>query len=487
MTEARPNILLICVDQWRADCLGVAGHPTVETPHLDLLAKSGFAFHRAYTATPTCVPARAALLTGLTPSNHGFVGYDDHRDWHYPTTLPGVLAAAGYHTQCVGKMHVHPARNLLGFHNVVLHDGFLHRERYKTDDSGLTDDYRYWLRNELGQTVDDTDSGLGCNGYAAGPWPFAERYHPTAWTTTQGIDFLRRKDPTKPFFLKVSYHRPHPPLDPPAPFLERYLNKALPAIPVGDWADDHIPLRPWNDSPVPEDAAQRDYARRAYYAQITFIDHQLNRLLMALFRSGEWQKTAILFVSDHGEMLFDHNQVAKAVPFEASARVPFLMSLPTEQRERLGLSEPRSIGELVELRDIFPTCCELAGTRIPDTIDGKSVVPLLRGDTANWREYLHGEHAFSAESNQWLVTENEKYVWFTQSGRELLFDLQADPGELRDLSSAQPERVAHFRNLLMRELEGREEGFVERDALIAGRPQSPTLPHAGWGRGNTPT
>jgi len=137
MPRPQPNILLICVDQWRADTLGCAGHPCVRTPHLDRLAADGIRFSNAYSATPTCVPARAALLTGLGQRRHGFVGYDESVAWNYDTTLAGTLAAAGYHTQCVGKMHTHPARNLMGFHNVLLHDGYLHSVQRMTDDYGL--------------------------------------------------------------------------------------------------------------------------------------------------------------------------------------------------------------------------------------------------------------------------------------------------------------------------------------------------------------
>ena len=107
-SDQRPNILFICVDQWRADCLGFAGHPTVETPHLDRLAHESTHFTQAYAATPTCVPARAAFSLAYRRAINGFVGYDDHVDWQYDVTLPGLLAEAGYHTQCVGKMHVHP-------------------------------------------------------------------------------------------------------------------------------------------------------------------------------------------------------------------------------------------------------------------------------------------------------------------------------------------------------------------------------------------
>src|SRR5699024_5573145 len=114
------------VDQMRADCLSVAGHPVVGTPNLDKLARDGILFENAYSATPTCVPARASILTGMEPRNHGRVGYEDEVPWNYEHTLPGELADAGYHTQCVGNMHVYTTRNLCGYHNVVLNDGYMH-------------------------------------------------------------------------------------------------------------------------------------------------------------------------------------------------------------------------------------------------------------------------------------------------------------------------------------------------------------------------
>ena len=475
-TAQRPNILFICVDQWRADCLGFAGHPTVETPHLDRLAKESTHFTQAYAATPTCVPARAAILTGLSPRHHGFVGYDDHVEWHYDVTLPGLLADAGYHTQCVGKMHVNPARQLMGFHNVVLHDGYLHRERSKSDDYGLVDDYTPWLREQLGSPqADYIDTGVGCNGYVARPWMYDEMLHPTSWVVTESIDFLRRRDPTKPFFLMMSFHRPHPPLDPPQHYLDRYINKDLPDQVIGDWAPDELPVRGL-DSPVPTDRDQIDMARRAYYAQITQIDHHLNRMFMALYESGVLENTAIVFVADHGEMLYDHNLIAKGQPFDASARVPFLVRLPTAKARQAAL---RQVDQPVELRDILPTLCDLAGVDVPDHVDGSSVVPLCRGENQGWRQIIHGEHTLDEGSNQWLTDGHEKYIWLTQMDQELLFDLDADPTELHDLAAERPERVAHWRALLIRELAGREEGFVQDGQLIAGRPQNATLSDPG--------
>ena len=222
------NILLIVVDQWRADCLGAAGHPVIQTPHLDTLAADGARFRHAYAAVPSCIAARASLLTGLHQRHHGRVGYRDGVPWDYPVTLAGTFAAAGYHTQAVGKMHVYPTRSLQGFHNVVLHDGYLHAVRHRDPHLVTEDDYLWDLRRKHGVDADYIDSGMGCNGYVVSPWPYDPMLHPTAWVTTQSIDFLRRRDPTKPFFLMASYHRPHPPLDPPPAYLDIYRDLSLP-------------------------------------------------------------------------------------------------------------------------------------------------------------------------------------------------------------------------------------------------------------------
>ena len=112
--------------------MGIAGHPDVKTPFLDTLAARGTLFDRAYSACPSCIAARAALHTGLSQEKHGRVGYQDRVTFRYPHTMAGELAKAGYYTQCVGKMHVHPLRNLMGFHNIELHDGYLGAYRRET-------------------------------------------------------------------------------------------------------------------------------------------------------------------------------------------------------------------------------------------------------------------------------------------------------------------------------------------------------------------
>ena len=477
MKAGPPNILMIMVDQWRADCLGSAGHPVVQTPHLDEMAAQGLSFTRAYTALPSCVAARAAFLTGMHQKNHGFVGYNDFQPWNYSTTLPQTLAEAGYHTQCVGKMHASPARKLMGFHNVVLHDGYLHRDRRLGRESVFWDDYSHWLNERRGH-ADYIDSGLGCNGYVVHHWPYDEMEHPSAWTTTESIRFLYRRDPGKPFFLFTSYHRPHPPLDPPRSSWELYAGLELPEAPIGDWVEHPQQTRGALNSPVPLKKAERDAAKRAYYAQISFIDKQLNRLFMSLYEHNLRDNTIIIFTADHGDMLYDHRFIAKTLPFEGSSRIPLLFYFPPALQTQYGICAGQSVSEVAELRDIFATICDIAGIATPQTVDGQSMLPLCqtaKPKTAAFREYLHGEHSVGAWSNHWLCDGHEKYCWFSQSGRELLFDLDNDPQECQNLAPDRAQRLKFWREQLVYELSGREEGYVKNGALQVGAPPKAVL------------
>ena len=474
------NILMILVDQWRWDCLGSAGHPVIQTPHLDILAEEGNRFSSAYAAVPSCIAARTSLMTGLHHRKHGRVGYKDAIPWNYSTTLGNVFTNAGYHTQVVGKMHVFPARNLLGFHNVVLHDGYLHWNRQRQPMLVADDDYLLDLRRHHGVDADYIDSGIGCNGYAVTPWPYDLMLHPTAWVTSQSIDFLRRRDPTRPFFLISSYHRPHPPLDPPQAYLDLYRESEIPKPISGDWVgEDGLPnsknRKNFTDSPKHINESQIQQARRAYYAQCTFIDHQINRIIMALIEQQVFENTLILFMSDHGDMLFDHEVEAKSLPYQGSAGIPLIIRTP----DHMNLPKNQIITEPVELRDILPTLCDLSGIPIPSDISGQSLLPLLQGKITPWREYLHGEHESGEWSNHWITDGKMKYIWYSQTGREQLFNLQDDPLEIKDLAASEPQTILIWRSRLIRELEGREEGYVSDGKLVLHRMPTPILKEAG--------
>ena len=481
----RPNVVLICVDQWRGDALSVAGHDVVRTPYLDQLALRGTRFARTYSATPTCVPARVGLMTGLGQSRHRRLGYQDGIPFDFETTMPGEFRRHGYQTKCVGKLHVYPERNRIGFDDVTLHDGYLHFARRRVRAVDTYDDYLSWLRKQAGQTTasDYFDNGLNCNSVVARPWDKPEALHPSTWTVTESIDWLNRRDPTCPFFLYVSFHRPHPPYDPPAWAFEQYLGAPQHRPPIGDWTD---LLEPWRADLDPEshvahyDDQTLQRARAGYYGHMSHIDQQVNRLLESLTEAGVADDTYVAFVSDHGEMMGDHDMWRKGYPYEGSAHVPLILRGPAGGRVVRGVVDER----IAELRDVMPTLLDCAGLPIPAGLDGRS---LLSADPADSRGWLHGEHTIFDQTVQWIVSQRWKYVWWSATGTEQLFDLAADPAECRDLVSGTGGRgldryarreLGRLRAQLVTELAGRADGHVSRGRLVAGRPAMTLLPAA---------
>ena len=156
---SRPNILLLMADQWRADCLGSAGNRVIHTPNLDQLAAGGVRFTNAYSSTPTCTPARAGLLTGLAPWNHGMLRYAEVGS-RYPLEMPRALRDAGYYTAAIGKLHYHPQRNLHGYHQALLD------ESGRIESTDFRSDYRSWFWSQA-PNLDPDATGLGWNDFDA--------------------------------------------------------------------------------------------------------------------------------------------------------------------------------------------------------------------------------------------------------------------------------------------------------------------------------
>jgi arylsulfatase A-like enzyme len=212
---------------------------------------------------------------------------------------------------------------------------------------------------------------------------------------------------------------------------------------------------------------------------MTHIDHQINRLMESLSAHGLYEpysgtaNTYVCFVSDHGEMLGDHHMFRKGYPYEGSARVPLLLAGP----QASGIQRNSVQNGVVALRDIMPTLLDCAGLPIPDTVDGKSLLPMARGEQETVRDYLHGEHTIFGQSLQWITNGHEKYIWLSGDGHEQLFDLDHDPTESHDIARSAPGRVALLREQLVHELTDREEGFVNEGRLVSGRPVHPCLSH----------
>lgn len=467
MKSSKPNILLIMTDQQRWDTLGCYGNRVIETANLDGLASEGTVFANAYTPSPSCVPARACLMSGMDPWNTGILGMGRGQGGMgtgFPQTLPGELAKAGYHTQGVGKMHFYPQRSLNGFHHTVLD------ESGRVEDPGFTSDYKQWFdRNKTGQ-YGIVDHGIGWNSWMARPYHAPEYLHPTNWTVNESIAFLQRRDPEKPFFLMTSFARPHSPYDAPEFYFNLYQNKAMPEPVIGDWASRHD---------VPADAASTEAwrglrskeeilrARAGYYGSIHHIDHQIGRLLTHLKQQGLMNNTMILFLSDHGDMLGDHHLWRKTYGYEGSAHVPLLVKLPSS----FGKQQPH-VQHPVTLQDILPTILSVAGIPIPEQVDGMDMTGLMQGKQQEWRHYVHGEHCtcYSEEQEtQYLTDGLMKYIWLPRLDEEQLFDLRLDPMECRNVADdpAYKEELKLWRKRLIAQLEPRQAGLTEGDRLVS--------------------
>jgi len=471
MPTAPPNLLLIMTDQQRGDALGIEDHPVLQTPQLDYFAAAGTRFRHAYSACPVCIPARRTLMTGQRPATQGTVcNHPTHLD---APTLPEQLHRGGYQTALCGKLHFYPFYKRYGFEHFAWSDGPFCR---------MEDDYQRFLRNK-GVTLPDTSDahGQGPNAYPVTPWHLDDELHFSNWCVTEAIEFLERRDPSRPFFLNVSFLNPHQPYTPPRFYLDRYLRLIddIPEPYVGDWARQYDqpqrgtnPQGTWRLSFDPRVMKE---VRAGYYACINHIDDQISRLMNRVPPN-----TLIVFTSDHGEMLGDHQWLRKRLPYEPSARVPMLVyphwlgddSLVSNPSGAVPAGNVRD--EPVELMDIMPTLLDAAGLDIPDTVEGQSLLPLLKqdaGDDVPWRDYVHGECSQVPTTDsgmQYLTDGKRKYIWWPALATEQYFNLADDPREMHDLANdpACAEEIKVWRARLVQELDGRPEGFVRNGELV---------------------
>jgi len=465
----RPNILFVMTDQHRGDALGADpesptdadGYPLVHTPNLDSFVEEGAFFTRAYTPVPSCIPARRCMLTGQTPFTNGCVGWKE-TPWDFEYTLPGELSDAGYQTKLAGKIHSIPQESNVGFEHMDQHEAlYSHPE----------EDYAQWLREQGNSQFDENSHGLGKNTWDPRPWHLPEQYHPTVWTTNRAVDFLENRDPTRPFFLNLSYVRPHTPFDPPQVYWDMYADRDLPEPYMGDWAEDayghRVPEFPAADAWVADLSPTIEHRTRAgYYGLVTQIDHQIKRVIDALRVQGEFENTFIVMCSDHGEMLGDHYLWRKTYAFEGSARVPFVMRFP----DAWEYDRKQFIDRPIGLEDLLPTFLSVADVDIPDAVEGRNLLDLVEDpDREDWRPFYHGENSPGSydpeNAMQYVVDERHKFIWNPVTGEEFLFDLVEDPGEQRNLADDPEHADLHetWRERLIAYLDeqGRPEGYVD--------------------------
>lgn len=517
--ESPPNILFIIADQMRSDALSCAGNKAIRTPNLDRLASEGVRFANAFSSTPSCTPARAAILTGLSPWYHGMLGYGTIAT-RYPYELARALSTGGYHTCALGKDH-------FGW-NSTTNEGIPHGYD-KTDlYDGLAeeiDNYDEWFMY-VNPGVDPMATGLEYNDYRGRPYALDEYYHPTAYVGRAAVKFLETYNETKPFFLKVSFHRPHSPYDPPKTWMDQYKPEDMPNPYVGGNWDSRFAIH-YNSTPSPGiwcgdiGLSTLRVSRQAYYGNVAFMDAWVGEILKTLEQKGLANNTFILFTADHGDMLGDHYHFRKTYPYFGSAHIPMIFKWPTSSMSTSTdgmITEPRGSvrREVVELRDLFPTFLDIAGLPISIPLNGSSLLNLLRTregskrvhtkltqPATTWRQYLDLEHSTCYNiTNHWnaLTDGHVKYIFRAFFDDEQLFDLDSDPEEMTNFagSSEWQKTLELWRERLVKqfEQEGRGPTWVQEGKLMRrtkGQLYSPHYPdtnidtllsHVYWRGGN---
>lgn len=465
--KEKPNIVLISVDQMRADLMGCAGHSVIQTPHMDMLARRGIRFEQAYSTTPICIPARATIMTGLEGHSMGITTYVE--GFRIPTgnTLPQLLGDGGYETRVVGKMHVYPERCHYGFDSMLLcEEGRMfgakspHKRGY--------DDYEQWLA-EQGYPGQAFSHGIANNEYTVSPWHLPDRFHPTEWIADQSCRTIVRRDWTRPLFLWVSFTAPHPPLTPLMRDLYMYDRDDMPKPAIGDWADRHSRYHERNVAGYGGDVRtgkQTDMAYRGFYASITQVDRAMNRIIGTLREEGMLDNTWILFTSDHGDNLGDHGLWFKANFTRGACNVPLIIVPPSANPMGGDWMPGQTNASPVGLQDLMPTCLDIAGISAPEDLDGRSLLPLVRQPDRSVREVILGEFGLPGERTLMVTDGQWKYIWFEEDGKELLFDLSADPAETVDQAVRNDARLFHWRGVLSAKLGAREADPAIREGRL---------------------
>ena len=442
---------MICVDHWPGLLMREAGNSFIETPTLDELFRSGVRFDQCYARTPTCIPARRSIMTGTAAKTHGDRIFNETLP--LPEDIPTLaecFRSGGYQSFAVGKMHVYPQRDRAGFDDVLLNEEGRHH-------LGMgKDDYEIDLADK-GYAGQEQTHGMGVNEYHCRPWHLPESLHPTNWTTRNMCHTIVRRDPTRPAFWYCSYTAPHPPVTPPTEYLDLYEKRGVDKPFSGSWSDyESLPQAlkiHRHNKPSPGDDKTIERCRMGFYAQCTYIDHQIRLLIGTLREEGLLDNTIILFTSDHGDMLGNHNLWAKSTFFESSSKIPMILVDTAEYRF---LSPGTVDSRLCGHEDILPTLLTMCGIDLPETVEGKS----LTGEET--RNHYYGEHYEDQRAQRMIRKGPWKLIYYPAGNRFHLFNLKSDPRELTDLSGSDEhqEVLEELSELLITELYGSDRDWI---------------------------
>ena len=437
MADTRPNVLLVLTDQERYDCTAPDG-PPVETPALDRLSSEGARFERAYTPISICTSARASLLTGLYPHNHGMLN-NCHEDDAIQANLPGelstfseALAEAGYELTYTGKWHV-------GRDQVPGDFGFSYlggSDRHHDDIDAEFRRYREELDVPRDVELEEAIYTAGEDGtLVAATTPVDLEATRAYFLAERTLEALDRHADTTPFFHRTDFLGPHHPYVVPEPYASMYDPEEI--EPPESYAETFADKPAVHEQYVAyRGVADFDWETWAevlakYWGFVTMIDDQIGRILEGLEERGLTEETIVVHTSDHGDFVGNHRQFNKGpLMYEDTYHVPLQVRWP-------GVVSPGTVrDEPVSLVDLVPTFLEVGDASIRGDVDGRSLRPLLEGESpTDWPEAVYAEYhgdEFGLYSQRMVRTAQYKFV-YNGPDRNELYDLEADPAELQNL------------------------------------------------------
>lgn len=432
----KPNILFMMTDHQRADSLGMIQAGVEVTPNLNRLAEQSTVFTRAYNTCPLCVPARTALATGKYPTHNGVVFNDwrgqragDHKPIHQ------YLAEAGYHVAHIGIDHirVNPGiRERVPFvqwvDNVRYADYLSNQGIDDTPAEGVAAFKREVFENQNGQQVSMHYS----NTYVS-TWPHSAEHFKDSYFCQQAIEFLNRTQ-DRPFALFLYLWAPHPPLRVPEPYaslfdptrveLPRNVGQASKGEPanrrrgIAAQLAEGLSLEEWRT------------VWAAHLGLVNLVDAGIGEILATLDSIGQADTTIVLFASDHGDHLGQHNMYQKMEMYEQAIRVPFLIRVPGVNHQ--------VFDHPVSHLDIMPTLLECADIELPDDLDGDSLWPSIRSGTPPTDKALFCQYSGNptiGDIRRAVITRRYKDIYDPEDEPEL-YDLEHDPLEMQNLASS---------------------------------------------------
>ena len=443
----RYNVLLIMSDDLTYTALSCYGNTVCETPNIDRLAARGTRFTRAYCQGAYCGPSRASLMTGYYPHATGVLGYTNPRPkigdrWTWSQTFK----ENGYYAARVSKIYHMGVPGGIEKGGNEADDEFSWTERFNSQGPE-------WKAPGDGETLEGNPDGkkpvVGGNTFVVVEADGDDLVHSDGKTAAKAVELIE-KHKGEPFWLGVGFVRPHVPFVAPRsyyPPFKPYSKMTLPPKIAGDWDDIPKPGINYKTSlNMKMDIRRQKKAVGGYYASVAYMDAQVGKVLDALEQAGLNEKTIVIFTSDHGYHLGEHDFWAKVSLHEESAGVPLIISVPGKK--------PAVCDSLVELLDLFPTTLNLCGMEIPDRLQGRDISVMLDDPTAQVRDA-----AFStAPSRKAFLLREDRYA-FIQYGEDAangmeLFDMDNDPKQYTNLvgQEAHTHVVDRFRKQMQAKL-----------------------------------